>query len=569
MIPPGPVEKTHSISGSVWAAVAILLAATVLRGHALGREGLWCDEAYTALTVRLPLAEMISMLLRIDDAPPLYYLLQKANVALLGDSERALRMLSVAAGIGSAGILLWTAQRRNSSEDLWAACFFAVATTGVFHARQARSYGLLLLLALVLVLSARHMLQGGARAGPLLALSACGLCLTHHVGFILVLTSLVLWGIGSDKRPRLRSWILWHLPALIVSACFWIGARTQLEAHIRLNAWIAHYWETHSILLAPLYSLSLFLPVGLPIEQFSVGFASPGRVSAVWSGVSLLFGLVCFATAGMHGIRKRNRVGEEVRVEVGFLLLPLLALQAVSFVTTPVYVLGRTDVLAYPAFVLLIGRGLASLPWRRAAPLFLLFWAAMSMFSLGPSYGLWNPTLAKGADRELAKRLSEAGLTSGDWLVHTYMTSPSIEYYLDRFETPHQAAWFPFDAGENTASDYPAPADSLDTYLDQACELIATMEAVVPRDRDIWVFGLVAPETEAISRIRESGVATAEQIAYPVGLLVYSLVGRSPVPVAFVYQQDWVAGERVVLRIPQASWTSRDEIPPTEIRVGS
>lgn len=561
--------KSYPIARSIGAAIAILVLATALRAYQLGREGLWCDEAYTALTVRLPLFEMIATLLRIDDAPPLYYLLQKASVALLGDSESALRTLSVVAGILSVGALLLMARCRRSSEDLWAAAFLAVATTGVFHARQARSYALLLLLALILVISARHMLQGGRRAGPFLALSACGLCLTHHVGILLVLTSLVLWPLGSSERPRLRSWIFWHVPALFLWGFFWIGAREQLHVHDQLNAWIAHYWETHPILLAPLYSLRLFLPVGLSIEELSVGFAAPGRVSVLWSAISILFGLVCVTAAVTRGWRERFAVSGPIWIELGFLVLPLLALLVASLVTTPVYVLGRTDVLAYPAFVLLIGRGLANVPWRRAVPIFLMFWAAMSVISFGPSYGMWSPNLAKGVDRELARKLSDAGLAPRDWIVHTYMTSPTVEYYLDRFLTPHRSAWFPFDAGENTASGYPTPTDSLQVYLDQASQLIATMEQAMPPDGTVWIFGLIGPDRVTRSRDPEVAMVTAEQIAYPVGLLVYSLVGRSPVPVALRYRQDWVAGDRVVLRIPRTSWVARENLPLFEIQVRS
>lgn len=562
-------SENRSEYDSIWIAIAVLLVAAILRIYAIGREGLWCDEAYTALTVRMPLPELISMLFRVDDAPPLYYLLQKWNVALAGDSESALRAVSAGAGILSVAVLLWVARRRRSSGDFWGACFLAIATTGVFHARQARSYGLLLFFALVLVLSSRHLLQGGRRGGLILAISACGLCLTHHVGVVLVLTSLLLWPIGASARPRIKSWALLHGPALVISASLWISASAQLGVHAKLNAWIAHYWETHAILLAPFYSLGLFLPVGLPISQLSVGFATPGSVSTLWIGLSIILGVACLIAAGIRARRGYGLPGsQETTIETGLLLLPLIALVGASLVMTPVYVLGRTDVLAYPAFVLLIGRGLAGLPWRRAPWLLLAFWGAMSWISLAPSYGLWNKALAKGTDRQLAQHLVDAGLAETDWIVHTFMTSPTIEYYLDRLEAPHRTAWFPLAAGENTASGYPAPPDSLDSYLEQASRLVDKVSASLPEHGDVWIFGLIAPATvETIATIRESGIASTEQIAYPVGLLVYALVGRGPVTVAFQYHQDWVAGDRVVLRVPRSSWLPRDEIPPTSIEI--
>lgn len=544
----------------LWHLGVILLAAAFLRLYALGCEGLWCDEAYTAVTVRLPLGEMLSQLVRNDDAPPLFYLIEKLSTVLAGDSEATLRLSSALAGILSvAALLLWSRQR-GAGRFAWSAAFLAVATYGVFHARQARSYALLILLAFVLVLSAKEMLFGRRRAGPLLAASGLLLCLTHHVGVVLVLTSLLLWPLGGASRPRLRSWILWHSPPLAVWAISWFAAGSQLAAHAALNLWTAHYWQTHPMGLAPLFSLGAFIPAGLPAKELSVGFSIPVRLSPLWTAFSATLALVCllaaaFRTRGLP-IGCSSSMRRETAVEAAFLFLPLLALLAASQVVTPVYVLTRTDALAYPAFALLVGRGLAALP-RRAAGSILLFWAIMSLLSLGPTYGFGDPRLAKGRDRGLAQELVAAGLGREDWVVHTSMTGPTIEYYLGRIGVPHHAAWFPGVVAKNTASEWPAPIDSLQAYIDEAGALRRAMEAVLPEDGAVWIFALVEPSAaEAIARGSAARTLTVDQIGYPVSALVYALVGTQSVVPVSIYDQDWVAGRRAVLRIPRMSWVS-------------
>jgi len=63
-----PAPDTRKI---VFVIVAVLLVAAGLRFFALGHEGVWCDEAYTAEIVSRPWGEMLRSLIGEDDEPPL------------------------------------------------------------------------------------------------------------------------------------------------------------------------------------------------------------------------------------------------------------------------------------------------------------------------------------------------------------------------------------------------------------------------------------------------------------------------------------------------------------------
>ncbi|MBM3318328.1 MAG: glycosyltransferase family 39 protein, partial [Candidatus Eisenbacteria bacterium] len=181
------------LSGALVAA-AILIAAAALRFGMLGFEGVWCDEAYTGGMVRAPLSSMLGDLITRDDAPPLFYLVARLGVAVAGDSEAGLRLVPALAGLAAVALLLARARARRDASLVWAAGFFAVAAYAVFHARQARSYGLLFLFALLLIIAARDLLlERRRRSGPTLALAGGALVLTHNIGVVLVLASLALW----------------------------------------------------------------------------------------------------------------------------------------------------------------------------------------------------------------------------------------------------------------------------------------------------------------------------------------------------------------------------------------
>ncbi|MCK4304439.1 MAG: glycosyltransferase family 39 protein [Candidatus Eisenbacteria sp.] len=534
-----------------------------LRLISLGREGLWCDEAYTALMVQLPLPEMIQSLMRYDDAPPLFYMLQKLVVSCGGCSETALRLVPALSGIVAVFLLLIRWCKEERGQYCWAAIFLATTTYGVFYARQARSYGLLILLALLFILSAKDLLLKNRRgwAGPLLAMTGMLLCMTHHLGVVLILTSFLLWPLRKTRGLTLASWALWHLLPLAVWATWWAVSSSQLQTHAELNTWMGEFWKGHHLAAAPALSLGAFLPAVLPASLRAVALASPGEISPFWHILSALLGAGCLLAALVPRLPSAlpRESGREIAIEATFLVIPLVALAAVSLILTPVYVLGRTDAIAYPAFVLLIGRGLTKLP-RAAATGILIFWIALSIASLSPSYGLGSPGRAKGADRHLAEVLGKEGLAPDDWVIHSSLTAPSVEYYLRRNGVHHQSAWFPEVAGTNPAGVVPTPLDSLQTYLDQARALRQVLESALPQDGSVWILGLRGQRTQPGKDHRTdiTRPLSAQEIGYPMSLLVYTLVGMEPITPVLSYRQDWVGGERILLRIPRNRWVPED-----------
>ncbi len=55
--------------------VSITLLGLALRVWAIGAKGLWLDEAFSIWMARQPLGDLLGWIVRIDQHPPLYYVL--------------------------------------------------------------------------------------------------------------------------------------------------------------------------------------------------------------------------------------------------------------------------------------------------------------------------------------------------------------------------------------------------------------------------------------------------------------------------------------------------------------
>ncbi|MCK4412188.1 MAG: glycosyltransferase family 39 protein [Candidatus Eisenbacteria sp.] len=575
----------------IW-LILIALAAVLLRFLRLGGEGLWCDEAYTALRTAQPLGTMIDELVHHDEAPPLFYLLSRLIVGLFGDGEFALRLLPAAASCAAVVVMLIRARRRREPELFWAAAFFAIASYGVFYARQARSYGLLQLLALVFIFYARDFLAGARRTsrtrGVGLALSAGLLCFTHHLGVILVLASLPLWILHPRRRPRLLHWIGWHAAPLLLLGLYWLFSATQWEMHASYNQWMATHWQDHPLALAPLFSIGVLSPAGrfpiaaaVPLPELGAGGELATLASLALVLTALGAGLVGAVRAtripGTGHVADPQRESESLRwwlTDALSFFLPLIALLSASLLVSPAYVLGRSDAIVFPSFALLIGRGLARLPRWGTMPAVLL-WTVVSIAALAPAYGWRDGPLAKGTDRRVATALVSHGLQSGDWLVHGVLTAPAVEYYLDRLGAEHQSAWFPAFTGINPAAAIPTPIDSLRAYEREAYRLRELIDAALPEAGSVWILGQLTSAGAASWPLRGGQIAvtpsgeprliTAGELGFPASLLLYALAGMTEQPAVIRYRQDWIGGERVAVRVPRETWIPRESLSPVQL----
>ena len=606
-------------------ALALLLAAAWIRFFRLGAEGLWVDEAWTGLLVRVSPGHLLGML-RNDDAPPLFYLLQTLATAVAGRNEWGLRLLPALAGT-AAVVAAWRLTRNRAPRAaLPAAAALGFSSVAVHYAQQARSYALLHLLA-ILALGASLSLRErpGRRTGAWFLMACFSLAYIHNLGILLVAAAVVtgivpLLVTRSHRRTGLA--VLGFL-ALGMSPWF-MALLPQLSTHDTGNTWMAAWWTGRGeLLLGPVYTLAALANGTGPALHLQVPLpAYPSSLAALrWAAWTLgALGLAGAATAAIELRRTpggrtaplRSVAGPRSDSERGllvgaalFVAIPLLGLVVISLLAGSAYVVGRTDTLALPALAILLGIGWthcsprpqwgASPRWGRLpASIATASWIALGIAALAPSWSGEGRT-AKGSDRALATLLG-ATIKPNDAVVFAALSRPTLEYYGRRLGWWDRAGWtgsFPASFDRNAAGSWAAPLDSAATWRQQAIALrlgwehrgIGTVWLLALRDpsaTDPAVGsdqpGAAAPDDPSHGRTAGAWPSRPEpppfarsrrgaaSLGYPGNVLASVLAGLKPAEIAWEYRQDWVSGERVVLRLPRSSWVPLDSIPDLETR---
>ncbi|MCI4062497.1 glycosyltransferase family 39 protein [Micromonospora sp. R77] len=171
---------------AVWVAPTVLTLGVTLVG--LGRAQLWRDELATWSAATRPVGDLVRLAGTIDAATGPYYLLMHGWTALAGDSTVALRLPSVLAMAGAAGLTARLGERLvDARVGLLAGLLFAVLPGTSRYAQEARPYALatfLAVLATLLLVGALSRPSWPRWAGYAAAVAALGL--THLIALTLL-----------------------------------------------------------------------------------------------------------------------------------------------------------------------------------------------------------------------------------------------------------------------------------------------------------------------------------------------------------------------------------------------
>jgi uncharacterized membrane protein len=246
--------------------ILILLFAAGLRLYALGRASFWYDEfgSLEASTgrglahLKLPLNQIIVdpphftslqnappawriwTSLNLDNHPPLYFLLLRFTRDMLGDSEWAVRLLSVICSLVSLLFFFGIVRKQlGDAPALAATALMALAGSQITLAQEARPYALWLALSLVCAWIVLRIERRGISwvLGVSLCVSAWAALLTHYFA-VPILFSLLTY---TFLRVRGRH-LIGTLGALATASVLFIGSWAdylvqQLNKVSANNAW--------------------------------------------------------------------------------------------------------------------------------------------------------------------------------------------------------------------------------------------------------------------------------------------------------------------------------------------
>jgi hypothetical protein len=160
--------------------LALVLLALVLRTRELG-IGFWIDEGLSVGISDRPLGD-IPDALRLDGSPPLYYMLLHVWMGVTGNSEEAVRWLSVVCMLLAVPVAWWAAAGLWGERAGWMAA--VLAATNPFltqYAQEGRMYALLALLSLVASAAfARAFARGQRGWAVAYAVALAAMLYTHN-----------------------------------------------------------------------------------------------------------------------------------------------------------------------------------------------------------------------------------------------------------------------------------------------------------------------------------------------------------------------------------------------------
>jgi mannosyltransferase len=151
-----------------WLVIAITLLGAGLRILLIDKNGMWLDETFSVWLANHNLGEMLDWIAKIDQHPPLYYLLLHPWIAQFGDTPKYARLLSALFGTATIPVIYLIGKRMSGvMMGLAAALILVLAPFNIRFAQEARMYTLLTFNAAVAIYALVRLLTDARNSRPI------------------------------------------------------------------------------------------------------------------------------------------------------------------------------------------------------------------------------------------------------------------------------------------------------------------------------------------------------------------------------------------------------------------
>lgn len=398
-----------------WMLPGLCLLAFGLRVVGLDYQSLWRDEVDAIRFASRPIGGLLRTFVTPAENGPLYYLLLGRWLALVGQSEYALRFTSVLCGVLTVPLVHRLGGRLFPSQPalpLVAALVTACSPYLVWYSQEGKMYMFVVLLVLISADRLATALEKGGWyrwLGYVVVTSAA--LYVHLLSILMLPVHVAVFGL-QDRGLRRERWKPWALSLAALTV-----------PYLPLLAWQL------PMLLRPAETGFAFLP--LPQMLFSL-FAnySLGVTAAVpsWSLVPfavLLVAAIC--SRGGHQLELRR-----LWILLAWLLLPVGSLFLISL-NRPLYT-ARYLAFVVPAYLLLLSLGVVAIGRRNRAAAGLLLAALLAVSALGLWHQASSPIKAdlRGATQYVTSHWQADDLV----LFQIPYGRHSFDYYLRRQQGP-------------------------------------------------------------------------------------------------------------------------------------
>jgi len=359
-------KPSSFVNTGMFILLGIMAVALALRLFHLGEQSLWYDEGYSVYLADKSLAQ-ITLETAQDIQPPLYYYLLHVWMTVLGQSEVAVRGLSLLFGLLSLPLFYLLGKKLFSSTvGLLAAGLAALSPLYLWYSQETRMYTLLIMLTLCssyLLWAALEDENPRTRMGKWIGVAVTLILAlyTHYFAFFVlafqVLYVLIAWCSGW-RRFRLRE-VTVTLLAIVIAYLPWLPylfGRYQGDVS---------YWEGRLKLDEAIRKIGIVFSAGESILE-SIG-QWLALSFAVFALVSLVAVLLLAERRDGETEPTSSRCSRWARVT--FLLLYLLAPIALLLLTTywtPKFN-PRYAMIASPPLFIILSAGIVTL--FRARPI--------------------------------------------------------------------------------------------------------------------------------------------------------------------------------------------------------
>lgn len=363
----GREPRGPGAAATPWAALAaVVLLGALLRLPTVATQSLWFDEAATWELMRLPFAEMVGALPDRESNPPLFYVLEWLWARAFGDGELGLRGLPALAGTATIAVAYAIGRRVGGTRaGLATAALVAVNPLLVWFSQEARSYGLVVLLAAVaLLLFLRALDDPRPRALAWWALAAA-LALSTHYFAVFVLA------------PQ-AAWLLWRHPARRAAVAV-VAAVTTVGAAL-LPLLLAQRDNPYDI-----GGDAVLLRLAQVPKQFLLGYRGPAAVATAVLGGALVAGALWLL------VRRADATARRRALLVGGIGALGVALPLAGALVGADYLNARNAIPAVVPLAAALGAGFAARGAARAGGALLATLCALSVtvviaVAVEPSY---------------------------------------------------------------------------------------------------------------------------------------------------------------------------------------
>ncbi|MFT3895763.1 MAG: glycosyltransferase family 39 protein [Anaerolineales bacterium] len=148
--------------------IFLVLVGGFLRVLLLGTKGMWLDETFSVWIANHTVPEMLQWIIRIDQHPPLYYLLLHYWIAHYGAEPYYARLLSAIFGTVTIPVVFMIGKRMSGAlVGLVAAVFMTFSPFNIYYAQETRMYTLLTFNAAVAIYALARLLTDPRSIEPI------------------------------------------------------------------------------------------------------------------------------------------------------------------------------------------------------------------------------------------------------------------------------------------------------------------------------------------------------------------------------------------------------------------